>query len=69
MSQLKGTPSQILGRKYNLYRIESLGINLEDHSEYSSYQTFYEMGINTPPTHEQMANIIIAKPGRARELG
>ena len=61
MDQLKGMPTEMLDRKYNLYRMENYGINLEDHPEYRTYQTFYEMGI-APPTHEQMANIIIAKP-------
>ena len=69
IGQLQGMPVEMLDRKYNLYRMENHGINLEEHPEYRSYQAFDEMGVVTPPTHEQMANIIIAKPGRARELG
>ena len=66
MDQLKGIPTEMLDRKYNLYkynlyRMENYGINLEDHPEYRTYETFYKMGIASP-THEQMANIIIAKP-------
>ena len=67
MEQLRGIPVEMLDRKYNLYRMENHGINLEEHPEYRSYQAFYEMGVITPPTHEQMANIIIAKPGRPSE--
>ena len=67
MEQLQGTPVEMLDRKYNLYRMENQGINLEEHPEYRSYQAFYEMGVVTPPTHEQMANMIIAKPGRSSE--
>ena len=48
----------MLDRAYNRYRLENHGINLEDYPEYRTYQTFYEMGI-APPTHQEMANIII----------
>ena len=67
MEQLQGIPVEMLDLKYNLYRMENQGINLEEHPEYRSYQAFHEMGVITPPTHEQMANIIIAKPGRPSE--
>ena len=49
---------EMLDRAYNLYRLEHYGINLDDHPEYRTYQTFYEMGI-APPTHQEMAHIII----------
>ena len=58
MAQLRGMPVEMLDRAYNLYRLENQGINLEEHPEYRSYQTFYEMGI-APPTHQEMADIII----------
>ena len=58
MQQLRGMPIEILDRTYNLYRIENHGINLDDHHEYRTYQTFYEMGI-APPSHEEMADIDI----------
>ena len=66
MTQLKGMPIGLLDRKYNLYRMENQGINLDNHPEYRTYQTFYEMGI-APPTHEEMADIIIEKLGRPRK--
>ena len=69
MTMIRVMPIEMLDRKYNLDRMENHGINLEDHPEYRSYQAFYEMGITTPPSHEQMANIIIAKPGASlREI-
>ena len=58
MAQLRGMPVEMLDRAYNRYRLEHHGINLDDHPEYRSYQTFYEMGI-APPTHQEMADIII----------
>ena len=64
MAQLKGMPIEMLDRKYNLYRMENQGINLQEHPEYCTYQTFYEMGI-VPPTHEEMADMIIARVGRS----
>ena len=62
MQQLRGMPIEMLAKTYNLYRMENHGINLQDHPEYRTYQTFYEMGI-APPSHEQMADIIIATIG------
>ena len=50
----------MLDKIYNRYRMENNGINLEEHPEYRTYQTFYDMGIS-PPTHQEMADIIIAK--------
>ena len=58
MAQLRMMPVEMLDRAYNRYRLERHGINLGDHPEYRSYQTFYEMGI-APPTHQEMADIII----------
>ena len=52
----------MLDKTYNRYRIENHGINLDNHPKYRTYQTFYEMGI-TPPSHEQMADIIITSLG------
>ena len=60
MVQLRMMPVEMLDRAYNRYRLEHHGINLDDHPRYRSYQTFYEMGI-APPSHEEMADIIIAK--------
>ena len=60
MQQLRGMPIEMLDKTYNLYRIENHGANLDDHPEYRSYQTFYEMGI-APPSHQEMADIIIAR--------
>ena len=34
MTQLKGMPIGLLDRKYNLYRMENQGINLDNHPEY-----------------------------------
>ena len=62
MQQLRGMPIEMLDKTYNRYRIENHGINLDHHPEYRTYQTFYEMGI-APPTHEEMADIIIATMG------
>ena len=58
MAQLRGMPVEMLDRAYNRYRLERHGINLDDHPQYRTYQTFYEMGI-APPTHQEMADIII----------
>ena len=58
MAQLRGMPVEMLDRAYNRYRLEHHGINLDDHPQYRTYQTFYEMGI-APPTHQEMADIII----------
>ena len=58
MAQLRGMPVEMLDRAYNRYRLERHGINLDEHPEYRTYQTFYEMGI-APPSHEEMADIII----------
>ena len=60
MQQLRGMPIEMLDRTYNWYRIENHGINLDDHPDYRTYQTFFKMGI-APPSHEQMADIIIIK--------
>ena len=60
MAQLQGMPIEMLDRSYNLYRMENNGINLDEHPEFRTYQTFYEMGI-APPTHEEMADIIIGE--------
>lgn len=62
MQQLQGMPTEMLDKTYNMYRLENNGINLEDHLEYRTYQTFYELGI-APPTHQEMADIIITKSG------
>ena len=56
----------MLHKTYNRYRMENHDVNLDDHPEYRTYrtyQTFYEMGI-APPSHEQMADIIIARVKR-----
>ena len=58
MQQLQGMPTEMLDKTYNRYRMENHGINLDDHPEYRTYQTFYEMGI-APPSHEEMADIAI----------
>ena len=63
IAQIKGIPIEMLDRKYNLCRMGNHRINLEEHSEYRTYQTFYEMGI-APPTHEEMADIVIERAGR-----
>ena len=50
MQQLQGMPTEMLDKTYNPYRMENNGINLDEHPEYRTYQTFYELGIApTPP--------------------
>lgn len=66
MAQLRGMPVEMLGRSCNLHRIRSSGVDLDQHPEYRTYQTFYEMGI-APPSHEEMANIIIDHLGQPAE--
>ena len=39
----------MLDRAYNLYRLEHHGITLDDHPQYRSYQTFYELAVAPPP--------------------
>ena len=58
MARLRGMPVEMLDRKYNLHRMENAGVNLDDHPQYRSYQTFYEMGV-APPTYQEMADIVI----------
>ena len=58
MQQLRGMPIEMLDKTYNRYRMENHGINLDDHPEYRTYQTFYQMGI-TPPSHKKMAEVTI----------
>ena len=65
MAYLGGDPTEMLDRAYNLYRMENHGINLDDYPEYRSYQTFYEMGI-APPTHQEMADIVIQAVAASR---
>ena len=65
MAQLRGMPVEMLDRTYNRYRLEHHGINLDDHPDYRSYQTFYELGI-APPTHEEMAGIVIQAVAASR---
>ena len=60
MQQLRGMPVEILDKTYNRYRIENHGVKLDYHPKFRTYQTFYEMGI-APPTHQEMADIIIAE--------
>ena len=45
-------------RAYNLRRIQNHGINLDDHPELKSYQTYFELDM-LPPTHQQIADYII----------
>ena len=45
-------------RVYDRERILKQGISLEDHPEFRTYQTFFELGM-APPTHEEMADYII----------
>ena len=66
MAQLQGMPIEMLDRSYNLYRMENNGINLDEHPEFRTYQTFYEMGI-APPSHEEMAGIIIGELRRLKQ--
>ena len=58
MQQLRGMPTEMLDKTGNLDRIENQGVNMDDHPQYRSYQTFYELGI-APPSHEEMADTII----------
>ena len=55
----------MLDKTYNPYRIEDHGINLDDHPEYRTYQTFSKMGI-APPSHEEMTDIIIQASGQGQ---
>ena len=66
MAQLQEMPIEMLDRSYNLYRMKNHGINLGDHPEYRTYQTFYEMAI-APPSHEEMADIIIGELRRLKQ--
>ena len=65
MAQLRGMPVEMLDRAHNLYRLEHHGINLDDDPQYRTYQTFYEMGI-APPTHQEMADIVIQAVAASR---
>ena len=58
MQQLREMPTEMLDKTCNLDRIENQGVNMDDHPQCRSYQTFYELGI-APPSHEEMADIII----------
>ena len=65
MAQLRDMPVEMLDRSYNLLRLTNNGIDLKKHPEYRTYQTFYEMGI-APPSHQEMADIIIEKLGHSK---
>ena len=65
-AQLRGMPVEMLDRAYNCYRLERHGFNLDDHPEYRSYQTFYELGI-APPSHQEMSDIIIQAAAASTE--
>ena len=58
MQQLREMPTEMLDKTCNLDRIENQGVNMDDHPQYRSYQTFYELGI-APPSHQEMADTII----------
>ena len=62
MAQLQGMPIEMLDRSYNLHRLKNRGIDLDQHPQCRTYQTFYEMGI-APPSHEEMADVIIGIVG------
>ena len=49
------------------YRLEHFFSDrlLDDHPEYRIYQTFYELGI-APPTHQEMADIIVQEIAASR---
>ena len=64
MAQLRGMQVEMLDLAYNKYRLERHGINVDEHLEYRTYQTFYEMGI-APPSHQEMADVIIERLGRS----
>ena len=55
----------MLDRAYNLYRLEHHGITLDDHPQYRSYQTFYELAV-APPTHQEMTDIVIQAVAASR---
>ena len=65
MQQLRGMPTEMLDKTGNLDRIENQGVNMDDHPQYRTYQTFYELGI-APPTHQEMAGIIIQAVAASR---
>ena len=50
---------------YGLARIRDAGVDLDQHPEYRSHQTFFEMGLE-PPDHAQMADFIIGAFGEGR---
>ena len=50
---------------YALARIQDAGVDLDQHPEYRSRQTFFEMGLE-PPDHAQMADFIIRAFGEGQ---
>ena len=64
MTQLRGTPVEMLDRSYNLHRLTNHGIDLKQYPQYRTYETFYEMAI-APPSHQEMADIIIRNVGHS----
>ena len=63
MEQLRGMSIEMPERSYNLYQRENHGVNLDDHPEYRTYQTLYDMR-TTSLSHEE---ITIHTLGKAQE--
>ena len=62
---------EVLDRAYNALRIRNAGVDMTLHPQFQTYQAFYELGF-PPPTHEEMADHIIAtlgeeKPARTKD--
>ena len=53
-------------RTYHRERILKRGIPLDDHPEFHTYQTFFELGM-APPTHQEMADYIIKQLSQEEE--
>lgn len=59
----RGIPAEMLDRTYNLQRMLNHGVTMRDLRVYHSHQPFYDLGM-APPSHQQMADVIIARHGR-----
>ena len=59
---------EVFDRTYGLARMRGAGVDLDPHPEWKSLQAFHEIGVR-PPTHQEAADIIIARFGEQAEDG
>lgn len=59
---------EVSDRTYGLARMRRPGVDLDRHPDWKSLHALYKMGVR-PPTHQEEADIIIARFGEQAEDG